>query len=80
MWHKWQVAPNDGWSGWASMSGWIDRLAVGQNAAGRLEIFARGSDGALWHKWQVAPNDGWSGWASMGGWIDLLAVGQNILG
>lgn len=80
LWHKWQVAPNDGWSGWASMGGWIDRLAVGQNADGRLEVFARGSDGALWHKWQVAPNDGWSGWASLGGWIDLLAVGQNIRG
>jgi hypothetical protein len=28
----WQTAPNSGWSGWASLGGWIDRLAVGQNA------------------------------------------------
>jgi uncharacterized protein GlcG (DUF336 family) len=80
LWHKWQVAPNDGWSGWASLGGWIDHLAVGYNADGRLEVFARGSDGALWHKWQTAPNNGWSGWASQGGWIDLLAAGQNVLG
>jgi len=80
LWHKWQVAPNDGWSGWASMGGWIDLLCAARNADGRLEVFVRGSDAALWHKWQVAPNDGWSGWASMGGWIDRLAVGQNADG
>ena len=80
LWHKWQVAPNDGWSGWASLGGWVDLLTVGRNADGRLEVFARGSDKALWHKWQVAPNDGWSGWASLGGWIDLLVVGQNVRG
>ena len=80
LWHKWQVAPNDGWSAWGSMGGWIDRLAAGRNADGRLEVFARGSDGALWHQWQTAPNNGWSGWASMGGWIDRLAVGQNADG
>jgi hypothetical protein len=52
-------------------------LDVGQNADGRLEVFVRGSNGALYHKWQISPNDGWSGWASLGGKIDLLAVGQN---
>ncbi|MHC4642413.1 MAG: S8 family serine peptidase, partial [Planctomycetota bacterium] len=77
LWHKWQVAPNNGWSGWASMGGWIDLLAAGRNADGRLEVFVRGANGSLWHKWQVAPNNGWSGWASMGGWIDRLDVGQN---
>ncbi|WP_079079115.1 hypothetical protein [Streptomyces sp. DSM 15324] len=44
---------------------------------GRLEIFARGSDGAVWHKWQTAPSNGWSGWESLGGWIDRLAVAGN---
>jgi hypothetical protein len=80
LWHKWQTAPNNGWSGWGSMGGWIDRLAVGRNADGRLEVFVRGSNGALYHKWQTAPNDGWSGWASLGGWIDLLDVGRNADG
>jgi subtilisin family serine protease len=80
LWHKWQVAPNNGWSGWASMGGWVDNPIVARNADGRLEVFVIGSDHALWHKWQVAPNHGWSGWGSMGGWIDRLCVGQNADG
>ena len=72
LWHKWQTAPNNGWSNWASEGGWIDLLDVGRNADGRMEVFARGSDGAVWHKWQVAPNSGWSGWASLGGWVDKI--------
>jgi hypothetical protein len=80
LWHKWQTAPNNGWSGWASLGGWIDLLTVGRNADGRLEIFARGHDGAVWHIWQTAPNNGWSNWSSLGGWIDLLALGQNADG
>jgi acylphosphatase len=77
LWHIWQVAPNNGWSGWASLGGLIDLLTVGNNQDGRLEVFARGMDQALWHIWQVAPNNGWSGWGSLGGQIDLLTVGNN---
>ena len=77
VWHKWQTAPNNGWSGWASLGGWIDMLDVGRNADGRLELFVRGADHAVWHNWQTAPNNGWSGWASLGGWVDRLAVAQN---
>ena len=80
LWHNWQTAPNGGWSGWASLGGWIDRMVVGQNADGRLELFVRGADGAVWHKWQTAPNNGWTGWASLGGWIDLLDLGRNADG
>jgi len=32
LWHMWHTAKNNGWSGWASLGGWIDQLAVGQNA------------------------------------------------
>ncbi|HEU4595812.1 MAG TPA: S8 family serine peptidase, partial [Pyrinomonadaceae bacterium] len=77
LWHKWQTAPNNGWSGWQSLGGWIDRLEMGQNADGRLEAFVRGSNGALYHKWQLSPGGGWSNWESLGGWIDMLAVGRN---
>jgi hypothetical protein len=59
------------------LGGWVDRLTVGSNADGRLEVFARGADGAVWNNWQTAPNNGWSGWNSLGGWVDLLAVGSN---
>jgi hypothetical protein len=77
VWHRWQTAPNNGWSGWNSLGGWVDRLFVNNNADGRMELFARGSDRALWHRWQTAPNNGWSGWASLGGVIDSIEVAQN---
>jgi murein DD-endopeptidase MepM/ murein hydrolase activator NlpD len=35
-------------------------------AAGRLDVFARGSDNSLIHKWY---NNGWSAWESLGGII-----------
>jgi subtilisin family serine protease len=34
LWHKWQVVPNGGWSGWASLGGWIDLLSVDRNSQG----------------------------------------------
>ena len=74
VWHMWQTAPNNGWSGWYSLGGWIDLLKVSSNDDGRMEIFARGGDGAVWHMWQTAPSNGWSGWNSLGGWIDILEV------
>lgn len=47
--------------GWASLGGVItSNIAVGRNADGRLEVFARGTDNAVWHRWQVRPNNGWS--------------------
>jgi hypothetical protein len=33
---------------------------AGRNQDGRLEVFVKGTDGALWHTWQSAPNDGWT--------------------
>ena len=80
VWHIWQTAPNNGWSGWASMGGWVDIIKSARNADGRLELFVRGSDGAVWHNWQTAPNNGWSGWASLGGWVDVIAVAKNLDG
>jgi hypothetical protein len=58
-WHRWQIAPNGGWSGWdRSFSvrpvGHGD-LAVGCNADGRLEVF--GCDGDLAHTWQDFGSD-----------------------
>jgi peptidoglycan hydrolase-like protein with peptidoglycan-binding domain/acylphosphatase len=68
--------------GWASRGGVItSNIAIARNADGRLEIFARGTDGAVWHQWQTAQNNGWSGWASLGGAITSdIAVGQNADG
>src|SRR3954447_16676628 len=80
LWHMWQTAPNNGWSGWYSLGGWIDLIKVSTNADGRLEIFARGGDGAVWHNWETTPGGGWSGWYSLGGWIDMLDVVKNADG
>ena len=80
VWHQTQTAPNNGWSGWSSLGGWVDMIEVGQNDDTRLEVFARGSDAALWHNWQLSPNGAWSGWYSMGGWIDMIELGQNADG
>ena len=81
-WHLWQTAPNNGWSGWASLGGKITSNPAGAcNKDGRIEIFARGLDGALWHVWQTAVNNGWSGWASMGAHFSgTPAVAQNADG
>ena len=55
LWHIWQTAPNNGWSGWYSLGGWIDLITAATNQDGRLEVFARGGDGAVWHNWEVRP-------------------------
>ena len=60
MWHIWQTAPNNGWSGWHSLGGDVRQPSVATNADGRLEVFAVGGDDALWHTWQTAPNNGWA--------------------
>ena len=56
-------------------------LAVGENADGRLEVFAVAQYNALWHKWQLTPGGAWSGWNSLGGASELSpAVGRNADG
>jgi hypothetical protein len=70
VWHRWQTAPNNGWSPWANLgskAGGFADLGVGTNADGRLELFATLQNGTdLWHRWQTAPNNGWSPWANLG--------------
>ncbi len=61
LWHIWQVAPNGGWSNWAShgtppgTTFTFSGPAMAASADGRLELFICGDDNALWHIWQVAP-------------------------
>src|SRR5258708_23703237 len=83
--HIWQTSPNGGWSAWSNLGApaaqFLGFPAVGHNADGRLEVFARVglmSTGELWHIWQTAPN-GWSTWSNLGGEVGahVLAVGQN---
>jgi len=68
LWHIWQVAPNGGWSDWASLGKPNDQdfteppkdrdlfnPLVQENADGHLEVFAPGN-GAFCNRWQEAPN------------------------
>jgi hypothetical protein len=74
LWHRWQTAPNNGWSGWASLGAppddFLGPLAVESNADGRLELFApeafAGGDQEVWHRWQRAPGGQWVAWSSLG--------------
>jgi hypothetical protein len=61
------------WGSWKSLGKpltgqyGVERVVVGQNQDGRLEVFGIGSDSALWHKYQAKPNSStWSGWATLG--------------
>jgi len=70
VWHIWQTAPNGAWSGWASLGGPAVQISngapfVGNNADGRIEVFATGANGGIYHIWQTAPSNGWSAWAEL---------------
>ncbi len=78
--HRWWTAV--GW--WPTADSWADLAnpaaapalvgapAVGRNADGRLEVFARSDDGGIWHVWQNAPNGLWTDWGRMGQDGDVL--------
>ena len=56
------------WCAWKSFGG---KLKSAPNCVvkrdGRLEVFARGSDGLVWHLWQHEPMGRWSQWSMMNG-------------
>jgi hypothetical protein len=72
LWHMWQTATGNGWSGWRSHDAPSGvkfqriRPAVAPSADGCLELFVVGEDNALWHIWQTAPNHDWSEWLCRG--------------
>lgn len=54
------------WSGWESLGGNLGSAPSAASwAPGRLDVFARGSNGALIHKWY--DGNSWQGWESLGG-------------
>jgi hypothetical protein len=72
VWHIWQTAVNNGWSGWLSRgSPKAARLdgspIVAKNADGRLQVFVSSVDGSLWSLVQSAPSSStWAAWVSIG--------------
>jgi acylphosphatase len=67
----WMIAQDSGgWGDWTSLGGdATSNPTVAKNGDGRLEVFVRGTDGALWHKWEKTLNGAWSGWTSLGGGV-----------
>jgi hypothetical protein len=59
VWHSWQIPVAPFWSKWESLGKppaglqGKERLSVGTNQDGRLEVFAVGGDGNIWQIWQV---------------------------
>lgn len=57
----------DGWSGWSGLGGVLSsRPSATAGPGGRLDVVARGTDGAVWHRWSSTPG-AWSAWESLGG-------------
>ena len=70
IWHIWQTAPNNGWSGWSSLGGPSVTIAngapfLGNDADRRIELFVTGADGGIYHIWQTLPSNGWANWAQL---------------
>ena len=80
IYHNWQTAPNNGWSGEFPLGGSAKQVVIGRNADGRLELFYVGTNNRIYHNWQTAPNNGWSGEDDFGGWAKQLVVGRNADG
>lgn len=85
LWNIRQASANDSYSGWNFFgsppgAALADRPALARNADGRLNLFMRGTDGALYQQWETAVGTmNWSGWVSMGepspgGLVDHPAV------
>jgi hypothetical protein len=83
--HRWQTAPNSGWSGTDFVDlgppvppvnsenfQFASDPVVATNKDGRLEVFSKAADeddANVWHSWQNAPNSGWSDYVNMGGMV-----------
>ena len=66
LWHIWQTAWSNGWSGWASPGGEFAEwpAAIARNGDGRLITLA--VSGVLEQIEQTSWSNGWSGWTSLG--------------
>ncbi|MFQ5708205.1 MAG: hypothetical protein ACE5HO_12180, partial [bacterium] len=84
LWHIWQKAPNASWRNWQNLGApesvnLTSSPVGGQNADGRLELFAVCSDGALWHIWQKRPNESWGKWKRLGSPANVKLAGRPVL-
>jgi hypothetical protein len=85
LWHIWQTVPGSVWGNWDSLGPPPNITInsspfVSENAGGRLEAFANGSDGALWHCWQVVPGGLWGGSASQTVTVSITPMSKLLSG
>ena len=65
IWHRWQVAPNSGWSAWSQLVSFEGAetlsgvLACCRETNGCLALFAYTVNGVILYVDQTAPNNGW---------------------
>ena len=65
IWHRWQVAPNTGWSAWSQLVSFQGEetlsgvLACCRETNGCLALFAYTVNGVILYIDQTAPNNGW---------------------
>jgi len=58
------------WSAWASLGGALTSSpAATSPTSGVIDVFVRGTDGAIWEKTTTNGGSSWSNWASLGGQI-----------
>lgn len=56
------------------------RVAVAENADGRIEIFYVGTNDRIYHDFQKTPDGAWNGELALAGKAKQLAVGANTDG
>lgn len=84
LWHLWQSAPNNGWSGWGtlgapSLSSSVWAVTVGRNANGVLDAFITSDFFLPWHSSQGSSGT-WTTWTALGaapGTLGDLVVASN---
>jgi hypothetical protein len=78
VWHAWQTAPNNGWSGWHSLGSQgrlgFAEVGVGANDDGCLVLFATDQENGtdLWQREQATPGGDWSPWLSRASLLEFV--------
>jgi hypothetical protein len=75
LWHKWWNGAQ--WSGWQNLGGKLTASPAATSgigngtpsSRGQIEVFVRGTDGAVWQKNWNGTISAWSTWASLGGQV-----------
>ena len=74
--HHWFDGDRGGWQRWESLGKPAGNLTLSSGPGsvswdtGRLDVFARGSDGVLWQKWFDGDHGGWQRWERFTGVIN----------